>query len=218
MCYVRSRKKNIKRRVLICALSVVLLIFISLRIINLKLDPLVCDVAEEQIKNNIASLISSTINEYTFENEFIDVKYENGKISSITTNTAMLNNFKAMIVSKISEVLAGVEEYKIEVSYANLFDEEILFGNATALTVSAGVLPIYSVAGDIRSELNSAGINQTHYSVFLSINVDVNAVLLISTVEISTEYEICLADAVIVGEVPEFFFTDGTLRSYQTEE
>lgn len=218
MCYLRSRKKNIKRRVIICILSVVIVIIVSLRIINLKLDPLVCDIAEEQIKNNIASLISSTINEYTFENEFINVKYDNGKISSITTNTAMLNNFKAMIVSRISEVLAEVEEYKIDVSYANLFDEEIIFGNATALTVSAGVLPIYSVAGDIRSELNSAGINQTHYSVFLSINVDVNAVLLISTVEISTEYEICLADAVIVGEVPEFFFTGDTLRSYQTEE
>ena len=75
--------------------------------------------------------------------------------------------------------------------------------------MKAGVLPVSSVSGEIRTELGSAGINQTHYSVILSINVDINAVMLISTLEIKTTYEICIADTVIVGKVPEIYLSGG---------
>lgn len=208
MCYVRIRKKSAKRKIVFALLSCLLIIAVSIVAINRKLDPIVCDIAKEQIKNSVSRLVSETVKTRAVGGEYINVAYSGGAVSSITTDTAALNSLKADIISDISEKLSGVESYDVYVSFSNLFDDEILFGN-TEFAVKANVLPVSSVSGDIKTELESAGINQTQYSVILSINVDINAVLLISTVKINTTYEICIADTVIVGKVPEIYLSGG---------
>lgn len=204
MCYVRIRKKSAKRKILFAILSLFLIFAVSIVAINRRLDPIVSDIAREQIKNSVSRLVSETVKERALGGEYINVTYSGGAVSSITTDTAALNALEADIISDISEKLSRVESYDVHISFSNLFDDEIIFGNST-LSVKANVLPVSSVSADVRSELESAGINQTHYSIILSINVGINAVLLISTVEINTTYEICIADTVIVGKVPEIY-------------
>ena len=208
MCYVRVRKKSAKKKVIFALLFVFLAVAAALFAINRKLDPIVCDIAEEQIKNSVSRLVADTVKTRTVGGEYIKIAYADGAISSITTDTAALNALEGDVISEISEKLSGVESYDIYVSFSNLFDDEILFGS-TPFAVKANVLPVSSVSGDIKTKLESAGINQTHYSVILSINVDINAVMLISTLEIKTTYEICIADTVIVGKVPEIYLSGG---------
>ena len=204
MCYVRVRKKSAKKKILFALISVILIFAVAIVAINRKLDPIVCDIAEEQIKNSVARLVAETVRSRTLGAQYINVLYKDGAVASVTTDAAALNALTADVVSEISEKLARIESYDIRVSLSNLLDDEIIFGN-TALNVKANVLPILSVSANVRSELGSAGINQTHYSVYILINVDINAVMLISTIEIQTTYEICVADTVIVGEVPEIY-------------
>lgn len=204
MCYVRQHNKSAKKKVFFALLCVILVIAAALIAVNRKLDPIVCDIAREQIKNNISRLVSNTVKEKTLGGEYINVSYSGGAVSSISADTAALNALEAELVSEISEKISNIEEYDVYVSFSNLFDDEIIFGN-TNFKLKAGVQPIYSVSSDIKTELSDAGINQTHYSIILSINVNVNAVLLISTIEIEEEYKICIADTVIVGKVPEIY-------------
>lgn len=208
MCYVRVRKKGAKKKVIFALLCIILIIAAALFAINRKLDPIVCDIAEEQIKNSVSRLVADTVKTRAPGGEYIKIAYTDGAISSITTDTAALNALESDVISEISEKLSVVKSYDIYVSFSNLFDDEIVFGN-TSFAVKANVLPVSSVSGDIKTELESAGINQTHYSVILSINVDINAVMLISTLEIKTTYEICIADTVIVGKVPEIYLSGG---------
>jgi len=204
MCYLRIRKKSAKKKIVFALLLCLLIIAVSIVFINRKLDPIVSDIAREQIKNSVSRLVSETVKERATGGEYINVSYLGGAVASVTTDTAALNALEADIISEISEKLSRVESYDVYVSFSNLFDDEIIFGGSS-FAVKANVLPVSSVSGKIRTELSDAGINQTHYSVILSINVDINAVLLISTVEINTTYEICIADTVIVGKVPEIY-------------
>lgn len=205
LCYVRKKQKNVKKRILIIAVSVILAIFIIIVFINRKLDPIVRDIAGEQIKNNISSIVSNTVKEHTFDGEYIKVTYSDGKIASVGTDAAILNKLQSELISEISGKISDMSEYKVAVSFSNIFDDEVIFGK-TALSIDATVLPVYSVTGNIRTEFSDAGINQTRYSVILSINVDVSAVILISTIDVKSAYEICIAEMVIVGDVPSVYF------------
>ena len=205
MCYVRKKQKNIKKRILIIAVSVILAILIIIVFINRKLDPIVRDIAGEQIKNNISSIVSNTVREHTFDGEYIKVTYSDGKIASVGTDAAILNKLQSELISEISGKISDISGYNVAVSFSNIFDDEVIFGK-TALSIDATVLPVYSVTGNIRTEFSDAGINQTRYSVILSINVNVSAVLLISTIDVKSEYEICIAEMVIVGDVPSVYF------------
>jgi len=201
MYYIRKRKKSAKKKVLIALICVILAIIFIITFINRKLDVIARDVVSEQIKNEITSTVANIISGYDLSREYIKTTYENGSVKSITTNTGELNKLKATAMSDISAAIGEKSEYRIDVSYANIFDDEVIFGNMY-FKMSASVLPVYSVSADIRTVFENAGINQTHFSLILSINVDVNAVLLISTVNIVSEYEVCIADTVIVGDVP----------------
>ncbi|MBQ0126167.1 MAG: hypothetical protein KBS59_07605 [Clostridiales bacterium] len=180
-------------------------LIISIIEINKKLDPLVCDIAEEQIKNSVSQTISKTLKDYDFSGDYVSIERDGKDIKSIGANTALLNLVQADIVSRISSELDGTDEYKVYVSYSNLFDDEVILGKFDGLYIPAGVLPVRSVRGEIKTEFQSAGINQTRYRISLVLHVDINAVLLISTVEISMDYEIAICDTVIIGNVPEVY-------------
>lgn len=208
MCYVRVRKKSAKRKIIFALISIFLIAALSIIAINRKLDPIVCDIAEEQIKNKMSSLVSNVVKSRALGGEYINVTYNDGVVASVTTDASALNLLTADVIYDISEKLSQIESYDINVSFSNLFDDEIIFGNSS-LTVKASVLPVQSVSAETVTRLDSAGINQTHYSVYILINIDINAVLLISTLRIKTTYEICVADTVIVGKVPEVYLGGG---------
>lgn len=202
MCYVRKRKTNKKRRFIAAILAVITIFSIVAIYINKKLDAIVGDIAREQIKNNISKTISDIVSNYEFEKEYINVTYKNDAVSSVGTNAKELNMLKNKAISEVSKAVSEIKEYDIKVSLSNILDDALIFGNVS-FSVKAKVIPVYSVECEVRSKLADAGINQTHYSVYLLINVNVSAVLPISTVEVGSVYEICVADMIIVGNVPQ---------------
>ena len=144
MCYIRKRKKSVKKRLLIAVICVFAAAALLLTYINRKLDAIVSDIAEEQIRSEIASTVSKIVKGYDLDKEYITVSYENGSVKSITTNTGALNALKATALCDVTEAIKNTDEYRIDVSFANIFDDEVIFGNSS-FTVSAGILPVYGV-------------------------------------------------------------------------
>jgi len=204
MCYVRKRKKSIKKRILVAVFALIFAALGVIIFINRKLDAIVKDVASEQIRASISRTLSDIFKNYAFDGEYIKAQYEGGAVKSVTTNTTLLNALSSRALSDVSAAIEETPEYEVKISLSNIFDDEVILGSVP-ISVRATVLPTYSANADIRSELSSAGINQSHYKLYLSINVNVTAVLLISTVDVHTEYEICICDMLIVGDVPQFY-------------
>ena len=64
-----------------------------------------------------------------------------------------------------------------------------------------------SVSTKIMSEFDDCGINQSRYRVYINISVELSAVLPIKTTEITVDRQYLIAEKVIVGDVPEAYFS-----------
>lgn len=84
-------------------------------------------------------------------------------------------------------------------------DDEIVFGRFPSWRIPASVEPNGSAETTVKSSLTSAGINQSLHKITLSVKVRITAMLLISTVDVETDTDICIAETVIIGEVPSVF-------------
>ena len=204
MCYVRKRKKSAVKKAFFIILLLIFAAAAAVVFINKKLDTIVSEISREQIRASVTQKLSSIFSDYAFDGEYITVERNGGAVRSVNTNAAALNALTSRAAGDVSSAIAETPEYDVCISLSNILDDEVIFGNVP-ITVRAKVLPTFSATADIRSETFSAGINQTHYKIYLLINVDITAVMLISTVKVHTEYEICISDMLIVGEVPYFY-------------
>lgn len=185
------------------------MIFLAVRDTNARLDSLVCDTAVPQLQNKIASVVSEAINSVVPDEDFVRVvRSPDGKILSVESDTRAVNLYRAAVTEEISRRLSELSEYYVRISLANVFDDEVILGNFPELRLRASVEPNGSVETSVRDSLTSAGINQTLHRIELSVTVDVKALLLISTVDVSSVTNVCIAETVIVGDVPSVFLSD----------
>ena len=67
------------------------------------------------------------------------------------------------------------------------------------------VLTVASTDAAFRNEFTSAGINQTHYRVMLDVTVSARLLLPGGVVETEVTAPVCVAETVVVGQVPDAY-------------
>jgi len=209
-CTFRKRKKG--KKILAVFACVIILALLSVIYLNQKLDPLVCAAATPQLKAEMTRVINEAISETMtgYEEKLVSIRYgSDGKILSIETDSTKINLLRALVTEKINEKIKAYGEYSVTISVSNIMDDEIVFGRFPSWRIPASVEPSGSAETTVRSSLVSAGINQSLHKITLSVRVSVTAMLLISTVDVDTETDICIAETVIIGEVPTVFLAGG---------
>ena len=63
------------------------------------------------------------------------------------------------------------------------------------------------VATDFKSEFVSAGINQVRHRIYLEVLTNVSVVAPLITKEMSVTTNISIAETILVGDVPDSFFS-----------
>ena len=205
-CTFRKRKKG--KKILIFLACVMIFAVFSVIYLNQKLDPLVCAAATPQIKAEMTRVINEAISEAMtgYEEKLVSIRYgTDGKILSIETDSAKINLLRALVTEKINEKIKAYGEYGVTISLSNILDDEIILGRFPSWRIPASVEPSGSAETTVKSSLASAGINQSLHKITLSVRVSVTAMLLISTVDVDTETDVCIADTVIIGDVPKVF-------------
>ena len=209
-CTFRKRKKG--KKILAVFACVIIFALLSVIYLNQKLDPLVCAAATPQLKAEMTRVINEAISEAMtgYEEKLVSIRYgSDGKILSIETDRAKINLLRALVTEKINEKIKAYGEYGVTISVSNIMDDEIVFGRFPSMRIPASVEPNGSAETTVKSSLVSAGINQSLHKITLSVRVSITAMLLISTVEVDTETDICIAETVIIGEVPTVFLAGG---------
>ena len=206
-CHFRKRKRGKK------IIAVVIMIFIAASAFwiytNKKLDSLVKDVAVPQIKNKITETVNGAIEKIAavYENDFVKItRDKNERIVSVETDQQKINLYRAAVTREIADRLSGLSDYYVYISLSNVYDDEIVLGNFPQLKIRANVEPNGGTETKAVSSLTSAGINQSLHKIELSVSVNVKVMLLISTVDVDVKTNVCIAETVIIGDVPEVFF------------
>ncbi len=126
-----------------------------------------------------------------------------GSVAAVSTNIAAVNTLAAQVLER---AVAQTEDQFITVSIplGTLSGSTILAGKGPKIPVQ--VLMLSSSVAGFRSEMNTAGINQTRHQILLDLNVAVSLLMPWRTIGTSVDTEILVSETVIVGAVPESYW------------
>ena len=201
------KKKNMK------VLFLLFLLFFIITLVFLKIDkdikPIIIGVSNVEVKIIATESINRIIKEELSQNikysDFVTIKTDkNDDISAIDLNTVEMNKFGSKIALSVQSELNSIGERGISIPLGVVTGSTILSYYGPRMKVK--VLPMGYVTTEFKSELQSAGINQTRYMVY--IKVDTNLQLMIPLVKdkINVTSTIPIAETLIVGKVPTSYF------------
>ena len=175
---------------------------------SLAFRSLVTELAVSTAKDAVIMSVNSIVKDIMTDESFDPSalvgleRSADGGIAAVTTNVAAVNTLAARVLERAIEQTAA-ETISVSIPLGNLAGSTLLAGKGPSIPVELTMLSS-SVAG-FRSELTSAGINQTRHQILLDLNVEVSLLMPWRTVGTSVDTEILVSETVIVGEVPESY-------------
>lgn len=175
--------------------------------INGALRPVMTALAEVQVGNEISSVIDGVVlrevdsGEVAYDSMITLEKDANGAVSALKSNMAQANILRARILSATISAVGEVDNRTLGIPLGNLFGVDLFSGRGPDIPVR--VLTAGTASAAFENVFSSAGINQTRHQIMLNVAVPVSILLpgFTTTTEISTQ--LCVAETVIVGQVPE---------------
>lgn len=178
-------------------------------LLEVKLRPVVAEIAAAQAQNTMTSTIETAITadlaaRQVNYGDFVSIQRdERGMITALTTDMARMNLLRAELTSTILDALEGVDVSVIQVPLGSLFDLEPLWAKGPALQARA--MTVGTVRAEFDSQLTSAGVNQTLHRIWMEVDVPMTLLLPGGEVETSIHTRLCVAETVIVGQVPDTY-------------
>ena len=181
-----------KRRVILFRLFLVFCTaFAVFSVLDNRLRPVITTMAQYQCR--VVSVLA--MNEAVMEelNEVQDIeqalvevdKAPDGTVSAIEINSVEVNRLKTRLTDAVANRLLSVPKQDVRIPLQ--------------------VVPASFVQSTIVDTLETAGINQTQHRIFIRFTVEMSAILPGYSTSVTVENEVCIAQTLIVGKVPQFY-------------
>lgn len=187
-------------------------------LLEARLRPVVAEVAAAQARNTMTAVVEQAVTadlaaRQVSYSDFVTIQRDGGgAIIALTTDMANMNLLRAELTAAILEALEGVDVSDIQVPLGSLFDLEPLWAKGPAL--KARTMTVGTVRAEFDSQLTSAGVNQTLHRIWMEVDVPMKLLLPGGEVEVSLDTRLCVAETVIVGQVPDTYLQlDGGIKS-----
>jgi sporulation protein YunB len=193
-----------KKRLAVIALFASL-IYISLafgRYLSAVSGEMAAKEAKDIVVLRINEAIGNMISEGSFEyGGFVHVEKDAaGNVTAITTDTARVNALSADLLREVVGTL-GQRELDLGVPVGTLSGMQLLQGRGPKIPVRIHMLT--ASYAQFKSELSSAGINQTRHQIILEVDVQINILIPWKTLTEDVATQVLVAETVIVGRVPD---------------
>lgn len=194
-----------------------ILLIILIYLFNIKLRPIVKKICENNAQN-IAVKVSnevvySNIENLSYDNLITINKDSNGKVTSLCANSIEINKLIAKVNRNIEGRLEGITESKISIPLGAFFNDNLLSGYGPKIKLKT--FPVGGVTTKLKSNFESAGINQTRHSLILEIKSEIKVMAPFVTETQECENSIVIAETVIVGDIPASYYNiDGVDSTY----
>lgn len=179
------------------------LLFIHL--VNGRIRPIMIDLASAQINNEVVSLLHKAVEEapLPYDQVVSLEKDAQGRITLLKSDMNTVSAYRSKLVEKLVGSVDDLRARNVRVPLGSLTGIDLLSGRGPGIPVK--MLSIGVVRSEFENLFTSAGINQTRHQIMLNITVDTKIVMpgVRDHTEVSTQ--ICVAETIIVGAVPEHF-------------
>lgn len=202
----KRTRRNRKMIGIYMFLIIFLLIFSVIRTEKL-LKPVVTEQAEHFSEKIAAEIIESTVSGYLRDNryrysDFAAVLYnEKKQAASVETIPYTINKVQSELTLLINQRLKSADKAKTEIPIGTLTQTYVFNGKGPKIHIR--ISPLGSADVKIKSELESAGINQTMHHISAVISVNVTSSTPLYKFNTHTEFEFLIAETVIIGDVPD---------------
>lgn len=139
-----------------------------------------------------------------YDDLFTVVKDSDGDVSMVQANSPEINLISREIANLAQANLDALGSQEISVPAGTFTGLALLMGMGSEVTIS--VIPIGSALCDFVSYFTSAGINQTLHKIYINVHAVISIVTPIDEPTITVTAEVLVAENLIVGDVPQFYF------------
>ncbi|MCL2545207.1 MAG: sporulation protein YunB [Clostridia bacterium] len=195
------------------ALALALVIVLALALwMDGNLKPIVVSMAEAQCKALAVGVLNASIrtvlNSGIDYGDLMEVRFDSdGRVTMMQANTVRMN---ALSTSISKEALSGLQKLnvaRIGIPLGSALGSKLFAGEGPRIPVK--VHPVGAVNAGFSSEFETSGINQTRHKVYLRITATVQIVIPTDARVISVTESVLVAESIIVGQVPERFYSGG---------
>ncbi len=204
--------KKAKKRFKKCFILFVFIIFsvIILLGIQRQVMPKLIAISGLEVKSfadkTIDDVVRESIEELNLKSsDFIDVQNET---TYITADTMLVNKFCAIVNSKIDYVFLNLGKKEIAIPLGAVTGVDILSNTGPEIKFRMVYKDDTSV--DYETSFSAAGINQTNYKVWITVEVIMRLVNPLKSTDIKATRKIMLIDTVIKGTVPQNYLQINT--------
>lgn len=131
-------------------------------------------------------------------------KDQEGRIAAYRVNTREVNQVAARAAAAVKDEFSHFSEASFGIPLGALTGSHLL--GTLGPRVPVRMLPIGTVAVEVKQEFQGEGINQTRHRIWLQATANVRVLLPILSREVTVTAEVPIADTVIVGPVPSGFY------------
>ena len=211
---VRRLKPGIFRIAVALTLFVVAFIFCTVYFRN-NIVPTVMGSAIAEVRamctNSVNLAVTAVVGGgLEYDDLFSVVKNEEGDIEMVQANSPEINMIAREIANLAQANLDELGLKEISIPIGTFTGLALLMGLGPDVTIS--VMPIGSALCDFVSYFTSAGINQTLHKIYIDVHATINIVTPIDEPTITVKAEVLVAENLIVGNVPQFYF-GGTVQN-----
>ncbi len=187
------------------ALALLAMAAVLLAVMGFALRSMIADYAVSAARDDVVVKVNGIVKDVMADERFggdhlVDLAHdEDGNVSAVSANVPAINTLSAEVLSRaVAATEQGVAA--VEIPLANLLGSALLMNRGPSVTVHVTVLS--SSRASFRSEITSAGINQTRHQLFLDLDIQLSCMLPWREIGASVQTEILVSETVIVGQVP----------------
>jgi len=172
-------------------------------LLEFRLRPVVEELAAVQVQNRVTGDINAALSEINTDyNTLVTTQQDQqGAVLAVTTNMAAVNALRNQVADRVLSAVETIDVHELGVPLGSLLDMDLVWAKGPAIRVHSLVAGTADVQA--HSEFTSAGINQTLHRILLDVNVPLTVILPGISVDTLVSVQVCVAETVIVGRVPQ---------------
>lgn len=202
----RKRKMPVRRLLRILPAAAAIAAVTAFLCVDAALRAPVADIARERITNAASSALTGAAGDRSMGLDpdlLSEIKRTGDGSFVIRVDTALLNSAAADISREAQRRIEKLGEYGAEVELGTASGITLLSGKGPKVRVSFA--PSGSVTTKLSSHLKSAGINQSLFSIELTLTAQVRMILAGHDELITVKNTVPICETAIVGEAPQVY-------------
>ena len=141
---------------------------------------------------------------YKYEDISNIIRDEQGNIKMIQMNVITVNAITSDVAIKIQQELNNYKSGEFYIRLGTFTGTKILAGRGPNVPIKMST--IGNVDTELVSQFSQAGINQTLHRIYLNVSCTVTVLTPFDSIDQKITNQVLIAEAVIVGEVPETYY------------